>query len=381
LVTMKARQASPVQQQPAANERTARPSTPAIRTARSISTQRRRGLFGGPSSQLRTPGEATSNASKGVRLGRRSRGADSQRAAATPGDSASLTPAPTSRRSRLPILLKRATPILQKPKSSGEPLTAQSKMASQSEPRTSRDDKISRERDKSMSPSSTRTARAQSVSAGSRDDQLTREIDRIRKEIVAEPDTGLVEASTTTRTSEAGATEGASTKSGSAGKTPSQKSKSRRRWLRSIDSRPSYYGSEKRVKKINKRNLKKRSRSQRSGSTLPHASEDKTQQISDDAKSDARDGLNVHRDGSPTLKTAITEIDPALAKAISEAAQNLQPGSIVIHEQNQDGSFKLELHLACRINSTGRLNLSGCAPAGLRPKKVNVNGKEIWAEI
>ncbi|PIO63513.1 hypothetical protein TELCIR_14886 [Teladorsagia circumcincta] len=71
-----------------------------------------------------------------------------------------------------------------------------------------------------------------------------------------------------------------------------------------------------------------------------------------------------------------------LARAIVEAAEHqLQPGNIVIHEQNPDGTFKLELHLTCRMTTpTGRLNISGHAPVGLRPKKVMVNGKDIWVE-
>ncbi|RCN49184.1 hypothetical protein ANCCAN_04757 [Ancylostoma caninum] len=63
-----------------------------------------------------------------------------------------------------------------------------------------------------------------------------------------------------------------------------------------------------------------------------------------------------------------------------ETLSRINPAQVVIHEQNADGTFKLEIHMACSMNSTGRMNISGRAPAGLLPKKVTVNGKEIWAE-
>ncbi|VDL84436.1 unnamed protein product [Nippostrongylus brasiliensis] len=95
-------------------------------------------------------------------------------------------------------------------------------------------------------------------------------------------------------------------------------------------------------------------------------------------------GSDKHEEAVPvsSTKTAVPDINSAMANVLAERAQNLQtaPGTIVIHEQSNDGLFKLELHLACRMNTTGRLNMSGCTPIGLKAKKVVVDGKDIWAD-
>ncbi|KAL6744303.1 hypothetical protein Aduo_017253 [Ancylostoma duodenale] len=76
------------------------------------------------------------------------------------------------------------------------------------------------------------------------------------------------------------------------------------------------------------------------------------------------------------MKTAIENLEGLPLETLSR----INPAQVVIHEQNADGTFRLEIHMACNMNSTGRMNISGRAPAGLIPKKVTVNGKEIWAE-
>ncbi|ETN79821.1 hypothetical protein NECAME_09576 [Necator americanus] len=113
------------------------------------------------------------------------------------------------------------------------------------------------------------------------------------------------------------------------------------------------------------------------GRLLPQSKEssDSTQKESPDARSDRR---GQSRDAnSPPLKTAIGPFDELSLHDLTK----LKPGEIVVHEQNDDGTFKLEIHMACNMNSTGRMNIHGKAPTGLAPKKVTVNGKEIWAEM
>ncbi|VDO04260.1 unnamed protein product [Haemonchus placei] len=84
----------------------------------------------------------------------------------------------------------------------------------------------------------------------------------------------------------------------------------------------------------------------------------------------------------PKRINKIGGVNTDLAEAIAKVTQQeLESGNIVIHEQNPDGTFKLELHLSCRTTSPrGHLNISGHAPVGLRPKKVMINGKEVWVE-
>ncbi|CAJ0588192.1 unnamed protein product [Cylicocyclus nassatus] len=143
------------------------------------------------------------------------------------------------------------------------------------------------------------------------------------------------------------------------------RSKTLRRRPKPVDNRPSYYGAQGKIKKINKRNLRKPVRMARE----TNFEEDTTQKQSPDAQSDKR---VANATQSPRMKTAVGYFDEVGPN------EDVKPAEIIIHEQDADGSFKLELHMACNMTSTGRLNLSGRAPAGLIPKRVSVNGKEIW---
>nr|CDJ95593.1 serine-rich adhesin for platelets family [Haemonchus contortus] len=162
---------------------------------------------------------------------------------------------------------------------------------------------------------------------------------------------------------------------GSGPQSRSKKIRPKRRILRRPDTRVTYYGGMRKPKRINKRDLKQRRRA--IALMTPMLSEDRTQVVSPDTQSDRR-----RDETSASTRTAIGSVNTDLAEAIAKVTQQeLESGNIVIHEQNPDGTFKLELHLSCRTTSPrGHLNISGHAPVGLRPKKVMINGKEVWVE-
>ncbi|XGW06949.1 hypothetical protein V3C99_016898 [Haemonchus contortus] len=162
---------------------------------------------------------------------------------------------------------------------------------------------------------------------------------------------------------------------GSGPQSRSKKIRPKRRILRRPDTRVTYYGGMRKPKRINKRDLKQRRRA--IALMTPMLSEDRTQVVSPDTQSDRR-----RDETSASTRTAIGGVNTDLAEAIAKVTQQeLESGNIVIHEQNPDGTFKLELHLSCRTTSPrGHLNISGHAPVGLRPKKVMINGKEVWVE-
>ncbi|KHJ92456.1 hypothetical protein OESDEN_07655 [Oesophagostomum dentatum] len=115
------------------------------------------------------------------------------------------------------------------------------------------------------------------------------------------------------------------------------------------DTRPSYYGLHGRIKRISRKS--KRKAINHLATTTVHPEEAPTQQISPDAFSARR----IHDQASPRLKTAIESLEKS----------NTQTG--------------LEVHVECKMNSSGRMNISGTTPEGLTPKRVTVNGKNIWA--
>ncbi|KJH52344.1 hypothetical protein DICVIV_01436 [Dictyocaulus viviparus] len=158
--------------------------------------------------------------------------------------------------------------------------------------------------------------------------------------------------------------------------------------LRSRDgSRPSFYGSSRRVRKSNKRNMKKPSKpidAQTDKEEKPKVvPQEPKQQASPDIRLDTSDIREKNKQTTPSQQTAVNDAKPQIDSGMSlcDKISNLpQGGNVVIHEQNQDGTIKLEVHLSCRMNTSGVLKISGRAPIGLQPKKVTVNGKEIWTE-
>ncbi|WKY12312.1 hypothetical protein Q1695_003695 [Nippostrongylus brasiliensis] len=369
LAKMKARQSSAESKERrptpsddrALRERHGRSKTPGSRTK-----SRRQSLFGASSDiEPEIPAASADNEYRGSRLLRKTRTPKSQKGASTPSEGVTTGRLPTSRRSRLPVLSRPSTPALQ----GSVPRSIRSGRT------TSRLLKLRGRKSDVAEAAATDATTGVAPSSASREEKQPEQGQTSPRSLA--PDSA-------TTAPYCDDSEGKSLR----GKGPSYaRSKSRSRSKRTLpsrsqDSRPSYYGKARRMKRVNRRNLRK----QRSSSQLRPASPAAAEVAENTQNTQATSavGSDKHEEAVPvsSTKTAVPDINSAMANVLAERAQNLQtaPGTIVIHEQSNDGLFKLELHLACRMNTTGRLNMSGCTPIGLKAKKVVVDGKDIWAD-
>ncbi|WKY12310.1 hypothetical protein Q1695_003695 [Nippostrongylus brasiliensis] len=345
----------------ALRERHGRSKTPGSRTK-----SRRQSLFGASSDiEPEIPAASADNEYRGSRLLRKTRTPKSQKGASTPSEGVTTGRLPTSRRSRLPVLSRPSTPALQ----GSVPRSIRSGRT------TSRLLKLRGRKSDVAEAAATDATTGVAPSSASREEKQPEQGQTSPRSLA--PDSA-------TTAPYCDDSEGKSLR----GKGPSYaRSKSRSRSKRTLpsrsqDSRPSYYGKARRMKRVNRRNLRK----QRSSSQLRPASPAAAEVAENTQNTQATSavGSDKHEEAVPvsSTKTAVPDINSAMANVLAERAQNLQtaPGTIVIHEQSNDGLFKLELHLACRMNTTGRLNMSGCTPIGLKAKKVVVDGKDIWAD-